>query len=97
MIFNNINTNLAGSDFQKLKDGEWEIGYFKDNPSLKNVYSNCFKDYTNRFGARKRIIKIKIEVILLNKTKKFAHIIHWDKNEGYFCITNDIFWDQLKD
>lgn len=90
MKFNNINTNLAGYDFQKLEDGEWEIGYFKDNPNLKNIESDYYKDYINKFGNRKRMLKKnKIEVILLNGDKKFANITHWDKNEGYFCITND--------
>lgn len=94
MKFNNINTNLAGCDFQKLEDGEWEIGYFKDNPNLKNIESNYFRDYINRFGNRKRILKNKIEVFLLDGSKKLASIIHWDKNEGYFCIANDTFCDQ---
>ena len=26
-----------------------------------------------------------------------AHIIHLHPGNGYFCITNDTFWDQFKD
>ena len=98
MIFKNIKTNLAGDCFKSLKDGEWELGLFSDNPNLKNEDSDFFKDYiVKEFNVKKRCLRNKVNVTLIDGTLKTAHIIHWHPGNGYFCITNDTFWDQFKD
>ena len=44
-----------------------------------------------------RCFKNKVLIKLLDGSQRNAHIIHWCCNDGYFCITNDVFWDNLED
>ena len=39
MIYNNINTNLAGDCYKCLEEGVWEIGLISENPGLDNIQS----------------------------------------------------------
>ena len=43
MIYNNINTNLAGDCYKCLEEGVWEIGLISDNPGLDNIQSDYYK------------------------------------------------------
>lgn len=98
MIFNNINTNLAQDCFRSLEEGKWEIGLFSDNPNLENENSDFFKDHeVKEMNVKKRCLRNKVNVVLMNGSSKTAHIIHWHPSNGYFCITNDTFWDQFQD
>ena len=44
MIYNNINTNIGGTDFQKLEQGIWEIGIISENPGLNDINSDFYKN-----------------------------------------------------
>ena len=46
MIYNNINTNIGGKDFQKLVEGIWEIGLISENPGLDDISSDFYKTIT---------------------------------------------------
>ena len=101
MIYNNINTNIGGKDFQKLVEGIWEIGLISENPGLDDISSDFYKTITiEKTGNDKsdhKCFKNKVSIKLMDGSQKNAHIIHWHKNNGYFCITNDSFWDQFRD
>ena len=45
MIYNNINTNLAGDCYKCLEEGIWEIGLISDNPGLDNIQSDSKQKY----------------------------------------------------
>ena len=102
MIYKNIETNIAGDDFIKLQEGKWEIGIFQDNPGLDDINNNNFykddKD-DNEKSNKKRILKNKVNVKLIDGQSKYAHIIHWNlnnSNDKFFCIDNDSFWDRFE-
>ena len=101
MFFRNINTNLAQDSFRCLKDGEWEIGLFSDNPNLEDessdYFKDCEKDIIKDQNENIRCLKNKVRVLLMDGNYKKAHIIHLHPSEGYFCITNNRFWDQFED
>ena len=102
MIYNNIRTNICYPDFQKLETGVWEIGLISDNPGLNDSNSDYYKTVKReKIGENQtsdhRCFKNKVLIKLLDGSQKNAHIIHWCCNGGYFCITNDVFWDNLED
>lgn len=102
MIYNNIQTNIAYPDFKKLETGVWEIGLISDNPGLNDSSSDYYKTVQkNLIGddqtSEHRCFKNKVLIKLLDGSEKNAHIIHWCRNGGYFCITNESFWDQFID
>ena len=102
MIYNNINTNLAGDCYKCLEEGVWEIGLISDNPGLNDSQSDYYKTVQRNIKVENqtsdhRCFKNKVLIKLLNGSKKTAHIIHWCVNDDYFCITNDSFWDQFED
>ena len=102
MIYNNINTNLAGDCYKCLEEGVWEIGLISDNPGLDNIESDYYKTVKreNKLETQNsdhRCFKNKVLIKLLDGSEKSAHIIHWCVNGGYFCISNDCFWDQFED
>jgi hypothetical protein len=102
MIYNNITTNLAGDCYKCLEEGVWEIGLISDNPGLNDSQSDYYKTVQRNIKVENqksdhRCFKNKVLIKLLNGSKKTAHIIHWCVNDGYFCISNDSFWDQFKD
>ena len=93
-----INTNLAGDSYQKLINGDWKIGFIKDNPGIDDKSSSFYKDSQSKIhGEDKtyRSFKNKVNVVLVDNSTITAHIIHWVKSDGYFCITVDNFWDQF--
>ena len=102
MIFSqrniNIDTNLSGQCFEKLMIGQWQIGLFSDNQGLddknndefyRTVINDDIKQTTNR------CLKNKVKVYLCDGSLVNKHIIHWNKEDNYFCITNDTFWDKF--
>tara|TARA_B100000674_G_C37858246_1_gene923462 strand:- start:442 stop:807 length:366 start_codon:yes stop_codon:yes gene_type:complete len=103
MIYKEINTNLAGHSFECLEKGIWEIGLFKDNSSLKDKDSDFFETVTFDVGkgnnetneTTRKCLKNKVTVRLMDGSTKYAHIIHWNPSNGYFCIDNSKFWDQF--
>ncbi len=102
-MYKNIETNIAGDDFIKLQEGKWEIGIFQDNPGLDNINnSDFYKDDKNNNGEKsdkKRILKNKVNVKLIDGQTKYAHIIHWtlsDFKNRFFCIDNNSFWNQFE-
>ena len=102
MIYNNINTNIGYPDLKKLEEGIWEIGLISDNPGLNDSSSDYYKTVQkNVIGddqtSEHRCFKNKVLIKLLDGSEKNAHIIHWCRNGGYFCITNESFWDQFID
>jgi hypothetical protein len=102
MIYNNINTNLAGDCYKCLEEGVWEIGLISDNPGLDNIESDYYKTVKreNKLETQNsdhRCFKNKVLIKLLDGSEKTGHIIHWCVNGGYFCISNDCFWDQFED
>ena len=102
MIYNNINTNIGYPDFKKLEEGIWEIGLISDNPGLNDSSSDYYKTVQKKVigdveTSEHRCFKNKVLIKLLDGSEKNAHIIHWCRNGGYFCITNESFWDQFID
>lgn len=102
MIYNSINTNIGYPDFKKLEGGIWEIGLISDNPGLNDSSSDYYKTVQKKIigndqTSDHRCFKNKVLIKLLDGSEKNAHIIHWCRNGGYFCITNDSFWDQFID
>ena len=102
MIYNNININLAGDCYKCLEEGVWEIGLISDNPGLDNIQSDYYKTVNtqntqNTQNSDHRCFKNKVLIKLLDGSEKTGHIIHWCVNAGYFCISNDCFWDQFQD
>ena len=95
-----INTNLSGKCYQSLLDGEWEIGYVSDNIGLNDENNDEFyynKTTENPIGNdNHRAFKNKVTVKLIDGKTVNKHIIHWCPSDNYFCITNNIFWDQLQ-
>lgn len=97
MIYKNIHTNLGGKDFENLKEGIWEIGLISDNPGLNDIKSDFYKTNVLNNETEYRILKSKVLIQLIDGNKKNCHIIHWCPDDNYFCITNDIFWNQFTD
>lgn len=105
MIYNNINTNLAGDCYKCLEEGVWEIGLISDNPGLDNIQSDYYKTVERDADLKgsqenkvdRRCFKNKVLIKLLDGSEKTSHIIHWCVNGGYFCISNDPFWDQFEE
>jgi len=81
-------TNLAGNSFNKLQSGVWKLGLIDDNYEITNENSDHYK---------KKVLKNKVFVKLINGERTHAHIIHWCPTDGYFCITTSKFWDQFND
>ena len=103
MMYKNVETNIAGDDFIKLQEGKWEIGILEDNPGLDDINNNNFyKDNRddNKKSNKKRILKNKVNVKLIDGKTKYAHIIHWNLNgpdAKFFCIDNNIFWNKFEE
>ena len=94
----NIKTNLSGEVLEKLMTGEWQIGFISDNLGLEDrnndeFYQSQIKDDINQ--SNNRCFKNKVKVKLCDGSIVNKHIIHWNKEDNYFCITNNIFWDQF--
>jgi hypothetical protein len=93
-----INTNLAGDSYQKLTNGIWKLGLINDNPGIDDKESSFYQDFNHNKGnedVKGRCFKNKVNVVLADNSTITAHIIHWVKSDGYFCITIDNFWDQF--
>ena len=78
-----INTNLAGDLFQKLNNGDWKLGLIKDNDGIDDNTDSSFYTSNGNYG---RHFKNKVYVVLSDHSQVYAHIIHWDKPGGYFCV-----------
>ena len=98
-----INTNLAGNSYEQLMSGCWQIGYISDNLGLDDKNNNNFYKTETKNNKifnednEHRCFKNKVHVKLLDGSTVNKHIIHWVKSNNYFCITNDLFWDQFTD
>ena len=93
-----INTNLGGDDFEKLRTGRWKLGFISDNHGLDDKSSNYYIDFSKKLGEETvsgRTFKNKLTLKLIDNTVVNKHIIHWVPSENYFCITEDTFWDQF--
>ena len=93
-----INTNLNGDCYENLMAGRWQVGLFSDNPNLKNKNNEEYYKTITVADMNKdthRCLKNKVTVKLLDGSIVQKHIIHWIESENYFCIDNDIFWDQF--
>lgn len=99
MIYNfgnkQIYINIGGNDFEKLKNGIWELGFINDNPGITDTNNDKFY-YTQINKEIKsenlRSFHNKVNVKLINGKKVNKHIIHWNPSNGYFCVSNDYFW-----
>ena len=93
-----INTNLGGESYQKLINGTWKLGFVSDNPGIDDKDSSYYQNFNHKVGNEEtngRSFKNKVNVLLADNSTITAHIIHWVKSDGYFCITVDNFWDQF--
>ena len=94
-----IQTNLVDSSFENLTNGTWKIGLIKDNPGITNEENDrYYKSENIKIGETDeniRCFKNKVNVKLYDGTETHAHIIHWVKSMGWFCITYSKFWDQF--
>ena len=91
-----IEINLGGYNYEDLLNGVWELGFIYDNPGLNNKENDKFyrtgKDNNDKDI---RCFRNKVTVKLCDGSVKTGHMIHWDKTNGYFCITHSEFWDSL--
>ena len=92
-----IQTNLAGDSFQKLKDGIWEIGLISENVGLGDETNNNYYHSEKIEGGEGtgRCLNNKVNVVLLDGNNVNMHIIHWVPSDDYFCVTKSVFWDQF--
>ena len=93
-----INTNLADKCFENLLDKTWKIGMIDDNKDLLNENNDMFYKtvtYPGFNDNQVRVFKNKVNVRLYDNTEVKAHIIHWVKSSGWFCVTFNSFWDQF--
>ena len=73
MIYNNINTNLAGDCYKCLEEGVWEIGLISENPGLDNIQSDYYKTVKRENqNSDHRCFKNKV---LIETKKKFPEMI----------------------
>ncbi|VVU95267.1 hypothetical protein CPAV1605_992 [seawater metagenome] len=101
MIYNfkdqNIPTNLAGDCINKLNSSFWQLGFISDNPGIDDINNDSYYVTKSKGSTDHKIFKNKVKVKLINGRVVEKHIIHWVKTDGYFCISNDEFWDQFTD
>ena len=88
-----IITNLKGNAFYILEFGFWQLGLFSDIAGIED--ENNSKFYCDNHNSNKRNLKNKVEVVLLDGSIVKKHIIHFNLENNFFCITNDDFWDQF--
>jgi len=90
---------LAEESFENLINRIWKIGLIKDNPAITNVDNDTYyKSETIKMGETDkniRCFKNKVNVKLYDGSETHAHIIHWVKSQGWFCVTYSEFWDQF--
>ena len=94
-----LKTNLAESSFDSLQHGLWKIGRIEDNPGIEDESNDTFYKTVKHpiDDTECRCFKNKVSVVLYDDTTCEAHIIHWHKSEGWFCVTFSTFWDQFQD
>jgi len=84
-----IEINIGGDNYKDLLNGVWELGFINENPMLDNKENDTF--YKTEKGPNDEDIRC-----FKNKSKgsvKTSHMIHWNKSNGYFCITHfGIVW-----
>ena len=88
-------TNLDKDCAEYLTNGIWKIGLIKDNPGIDNPTNDQF--YTTEKGIDEqeyRCFQNKVNVELYDNSKVYAHIIHWVKSEGWFCVSFHEFWNK---
>jgi len=94
-----LQTNIAESSFAPLQNGLWKIGRIEDNPGIENESNDIFyktvKHPTDDTEYRR--FKNKVSVVMYDETTCEAHIIHWHKSGGWFCVSFDNFWDQFSE
>ena len=89
-----IQINIGGYNYEDLLNGVWELGFINENPGLDNIENDTFYR-TEKDSNDVRCFKNKVTVKLCDGSVKTSHIIHWNKSNGYFCITHTEFWDSL--
>jgi len=73
----------------------WKIGLIADNPSMAVESNDTFYETVKgRNNEKCRCFKNKVPVVLYDKSAVTAHLIHWHRSEGWFCVTFDKLWDQ---
>ena len=102
MIYNtpkgDVNINLGGHSYNELNTGVWKLGFISDNPGLIDSTNDEFYiTVKNNKEHTHRCFKNKVKITLSDGSVVEKHIIHWVESEGWFCITDDIFWDQFTD
>lgn len=100
MMYNSIETNLAGDCFYKLESGIWKLGLIEQNDGITDKNSTFYKKESSDNSEKNTEVtkfKNKVFVKLIDGERIYAHIIHWHPTDGYFCITTDEFWDQFDD
>lgn len=93
-----LKTNLGASSFASLQKGIWKIGRIKDNPGIEDESNDTFYETVKRplDDTEHRCFKNKVSVVLYDDTTTTAHIIHWHRTGGWFCVTFNSFWDQFE-
>ena len=99
-----ININLGDIAYDKLINGEWNLGFIQDNPGIdQEINSNFYHKEKINIGNTQEencCFNNKITVKLCDGSIKTGHMIHWVPNileKGLFCISNDRFWDTFND
>ena len=97
-----VNVNLTGTDYAKLKSGEWKIGWIADNAGINDESNDTFYETRKKEGydgeTAIRCFKNKVPLKTEDGKTCLAHIIHWvpGKTEGsapgFFCATSSS-WD----
>tara|TARA_B100001559_G_scaffold244100_1_gene207139 strand:- start:362 stop:655 length:294 start_codon:yes stop_codon:yes gene_type:complete len=87
-----LQTNLDEDNFDKLQNGVWKIGLIADNPGIDDESNNTFYETVQDDVVSKedkRCFKNIIPVVLYDNSTVTAHLIHWHKPGGWFCVSFD--------
>jgi hypothetical protein len=84
-----LQTNLDEDNFDKLQNGVWKIGLIADNPGIAEESNDTFYETVERDNEKIRCFKNKVPVVLYDKSAVTAHLIHWHKPGGWFCVSFD--------
>ena len=68
-----INTNLGGYDFEKLRTGRWKLGFISDNHGLDDKSSDYYIDFSKKLGKETvsgRTFKNKLTLKLIDNSSE---------------------------
>ena len=66
-----VDTNLGGYSFEKLKSGKWKLGFISDNNGLDDESSDYYMDFSMNSGKETlsgRTFKNKLTLKLIDNT-----------------------------